>query len=300
MFDHVIAGFDGHDGGRDALAMAVALQPRRLTVVMAYGPETIVAPVTVADYWATLHGDAERRLAAACADLGVGAELAPVADTSPARALHKAAKDGAADLIVVGSAHRGRAGRLLLGDVSGAVLDHAPCAVAVAPKHLRDARWTPDRVGVAFDGGPEAVLALETAAALAADRGGQLVVLTAWEEPPSVAADVPYAASDLSASSEQRAHAVLDEGLALAGYRATGRLLHGTARHSLRDATEDLDLIVAGSRGWGPARRVLLGSTSRHLVRDARCAVLVVPRGAATAPEAPRHAEAPARATPRR
>jgi nucleotide-binding universal stress UspA family protein len=34
--------------------------------------------------------------------------------------------------------------------------------------------------------------------------------------------------------------------------------------------------IVLGSRGYGPIRRVLLGSVSRGVVRDARCPVLVV------------------------
>jgi hypothetical protein len=37
---------------------------------------------------------------------------------------------------------------------------------------------------------------------------------------------------------------------------------------------------VTGSRGYGPARRLLLGSVSGHVVREARCPVLVVPRPA--------------------
>ena len=40
----------------------------------------------------------------------------------------------------------------------------------------------------------------------------------------------------------------------------------------------DADLIVCGSRGYGPARRVLLGGVSARLLRAARVPVMVVPR----------------------
>jgi nucleotide-binding universal stress UspA family protein len=35
-----------------------------------------------------------------------------------------------------------------------------------------------------------------------------------------------------------------------------------------------------GSRGYGPLRRVLLGSVSSHVMRHAHCPVVVVPRSA--------------------
>lgn len=293
MFDHIIAGFDGHDGGRDALALAAALRPRRLTVLMAYGPETIVAPTMSMEYWAELKADAERRLAGACADLGVGAETVAVAESSPARALHQAAIEGAADLLVVGSAHHGRTGRLLLGDVGSAVMHDAPCPVAVAPKHLRDTAWVPARVGIAFDGSDESRHALETAAAIARGADARVLVFTAWTTP--IRATAPYPA-DLERigdeEAERRAQEVLDRGVSAAGPPAEGRLLHGSAARALRDATADVDLMVVGSRGWGPARRVLLGSTSHRLVHDSACPVLVVPRPAAKekAPEPARGA----------
>lgn len=43
-------------------------------------------------------------------------------------------------------------------------------------------------------------------------------------------------------------------------------------------AREGLDLLVLGSRGFGPLRRVLLGSVSSELVREAPWPVMVVPR----------------------
>jgi nucleotide-binding universal stress UspA family protein len=40
-----------------------------------------------------------------------------------------------------------------------------------------------------------------------------------------------------------------------------------------------VDLLVCGSRGYGPVRRVLLGTVSSALLRQASVPVLVVPRG---------------------
>jgi nucleotide-binding universal stress UspA family protein len=44
-------------------------------------------------------------------------------------------------------------------------------------------------------------------------------------------------------------------------------------------ATNDADLIVVGTHGYGPVKRMLLGSVSEHLLRCAPCPVLTVPPG---------------------
>jgi nucleotide-binding universal stress UspA family protein len=44
-------------------------------------------------------------------------------------------------------------------------------------------------------------------------------------------------------------------------------------------ASEQLDLLVLGSRAYGPLRSVLLGSVSRRVTAGAHCPVIVVPRG---------------------
>ena len=50
---------------------------------------------------------------------------------------------------------------------------------------------------------------------------------------------------------------------------------------ALVEAPERLDLLVCGSRGYGPLRRVLLSSVSRPLSHMARCPLVVLPRAAA-------------------
>ena len=56
-------------------------------------------------------------------------------------------------------------------------------------------------------------------------------------------------------------------------------LLKGEPAKALADAGGDLDLLVAGSRGYGPLHHVLLGSVSARLMRTCPCPLIVVPRG---------------------
>jgi nucleotide-binding universal stress UspA family protein len=39
-----------------------------------------------------------------------------------------------------------------------------------------------------------------------------------------------------------------------------------------------VDLLVAGSRGYGPARSVLVGGVTGRLIRAAACPLIIVPR----------------------
>jgi nucleotide-binding universal stress UspA family protein len=57
------------------------------------------------------------------------------------------------------------------------------------------------------------------------------------------------------------------------------RLLTGHAGPMLAQASSDVDLLVRGSRGYGPLRAVLLGGVSSELARSSACPLLVVPRG---------------------
>ena len=61
------------------------------------------------------------------------------------------------------------------------------------------------------------------------------------------------------------------------GTDADWRLLTGDVVEALSELDE-VDVLFCGSRGYGPARRVLLGGVSTRLVRGARRPVVVVPR----------------------
>lgn len=56
--------------------------------------------------------------------------------------------------------------------------------------------------------------------------------------------------------------------------------LSGSPGRELVAQSESVDLLFAGSRGYGPVRSVLLGTVSHALVCGAACPVMVLPRGA--------------------
>lgn len=60
---------------------------------------------------------------------------------------------------------------------------------------------------------------------------------------------------------------------------ASAQIVDGYADDELALLSDEVDLVVCGSRGYGPLNSVLLGSVSTGMLRKARCPVLVVPRG---------------------
>jgi nucleotide-binding universal stress UspA family protein len=65
---------------------------------------------------------------------------------------------------------------------------------------------------------------------------------------------------------------------ALAGASAELVELNGDPAIALAGASRDLDLLIVGSRSYGPLGAVLLGAVTRRLARAAECPVMVVPR----------------------
>jgi hypothetical protein len=68
--------------------------------------------------------------------------------------------------------------------------------------------------------------------------------------------------------------------IAAYGDRVDGALRNGDPATVLVDASRESDLLVLGSRGYGPVRAVLLGGVSQAVIRHATCPVVVVPRSA--------------------
>ena len=138
---------------------------------------------------------------------------------------------------------------------------------------------------VAYDGSPEAELALAHAVAIAQAYRARLALVAVVPPPPLLAWQAPGGMRG-STTTEQ---AELDQRLRAAADRVpddlslTTRLLDGDpARELLRAAREgDHDLIVMGSRGRGRVTAALLGSVSNHVMHDSPVPVIVVhcPRG---------------------
>jgi nucleotide-binding universal stress UspA family protein len=288
-FDHVVVGVDGRDGGRDAVALAVALGAHRLTLVGAYAHDgDLTAPATAATerYRDLLRADMTRALEATRMQSGLIADVKAIPEPSPARALHRVAHERRADLIVVGSSHHGLVGQLLLGDVSRAVLHDSPCPVAIAPRGYHEHPNRTGPVAVGFDGRDESRQALALATRLATASGEPLEVHVVREGPTVVIATMAYTDDliEMDAEDAARAQRVLEQALAEAPEGTTGMVHKGSPVTELAEVGERAGLLILGSRGWGATRRVMLGSTSDRVLHRVRCPVLVVPRGAATDP----------------
>jgi nucleotide-binding universal stress UspA family protein len=140
------------------------------------------------------------------------------------------------------------------------------------------------RIGVGYDGSPEADAALALAGSLAAGGVAKLSVTAVVDDRVPVLLRsalegmVMTEWQNVIAEEEQR---LRDRGLLVA--KATGTAVsmdvrRGRPADALLALSDEVDLLVIGSRRWGPATRVLLGSTGEALMRDAVCPVLAVPR----------------------
>jgi nucleotide-binding universal stress UspA family protein len=200
---------------------------------------------------------------------------------SPARILTELAEEEGFDAIVVGSPHRGAIGRVLIGSIARSLLNGAPCDVLVAPKGYADERHdSPRTIAVAYDGTPEAKAALKRAEELARLSNATIEVMTVVT-PPLVAAVPGGAAGAYAPQSPAQPDRVINDAVNSIDPKlgARGQRLDGSPSEQIAEACEaGVDLLVAGSRGYGPITRVLLGSVSRKLINEAPCPVLVVPR----------------------
>ncbi len=205
-------------------------------------------------------------------------------DVSVPRALHDFARKQGSGLIVVGSTKRGRAGRVLPGSTAERVLHGAECAVALAPKGYR--KRPVETVAVGFVDTLEGHAALAAAHELARRAGARLraisVLHPSGELDAALAEGTPPPKSHLLQGHHRAEHlAALDRAVASLppGVEVESELHVDDPADVLLRVSENVDMLVCGSRGYGPIRSILLGGVSRRVVDGAHCPVLVLPRG---------------------
>ena len=286
----VLIGVDGSDRSEDAVAFGRALAlAAGAPVILSAAHQTEPRQPRLDGHLSHpgLREEAESMLARfALMLLDVeDVERRPLADHSPARALKEAAEQAGAGIIVVGSSHVGRLGRVLPGSTAERLLHGAPCPVAVVPVGF-GARGLPEHpvIGCGYESSDEGAAALGAAEELALALGGSLQV-THVVEPPSYLYDsgeMPLNMPELDARMRADAERVLTErvGHLSARLQVEGTVQVGRPADRLIASTETLDVMVVGSRGYGPLKAVLLGGVSGQLIRSAACPVIVVPRGA--------------------
>jgi nucleotide-binding universal stress UspA family protein len=275
----VLVGIDGSASGLEAVALAGALavltgSPVVLGAVYSFEGDAWPAR-ELADRWLA---EAQERLSAFIPRTAVA-----IPSTSPAHGLNQLAAAHDARLIVLGSSRRGPIGRVLTGSTARRTVHGAPCAVAVAPHgwEIRPAE-APLVFGAGITAGPEAGEALALAADLAAAAHAPLRVLSVVDVPSP--AHPMFATTSYEGWRRSRRRDTERDGLELIERVAPTadtqlRVVEGDPVERLTTASTELDLLVVGSRRYGPIRRVLLGGVSAALVDRAHCPVLIVPRG---------------------
>lgn len=275
MFKKVVVGIDGEDGGRDAIALAQALRSDDAELIFAhvYVGEPIAWRGASAAYEEVLREDAAKLLHAARDEAGVEASLKFHSSPSIGRGLHEMAEDLGADLLVVGSSRRGHFGRVGSADDTRHALNGAPCPVAVAPAGYAQLPAGIHKIGVAYDASPESECALTFARQMAGERSAKLAACQVVHFPARFI--VGPAFPDRS-SIEQSLQEVRDRVAQLDGVEPHAR--YGDPAEELAQFSQSQDLLVIGSRGYGPTGRLLYGSTSQRLARMARCPLVVLTR----------------------
>jgi nucleotide-binding universal stress UspA family protein len=293
MTKPILAGYD--PTGADTAPVRFGLQAARFT-----GAPLVVASVAGARGVAAgvldegMTRDATEQLDTLMDELapeGVWVKTRELRGTSAARALHEAAEELGAGLLVVGSTRRGELGRILPGSTAERLMHGAPCPVAVVP-HKWQPRGVLETIGVAYVDTPEGREALHGAHALARRAGARLRVITVVQRspiwyseteakmpprPPKDFEDVEGEHRVMAEKALQRAVAELRDDVPV-----EVEALIGDPGEVLVDLSERFDLLVCGSRGYGPLRAVLLGGVSRRVAVAAHCPAIVLPRGVAS------------------
>ena len=286
----IVIGYDGSPQGEDALALGRALGEAldavaAVAVVAHYprhAPKGSDLDASVAEFCEPLFATAGERLG------GLRVTERPIVDESPGRALYELADELNSTVIVIGSAHRGRLGQVILGSLGESMLSGSPCAVAVAPLGYAKGEEGLGRIGVAVDGSAQGWRALQGGAVLAEQAKVPIRVLTVEEPHHYVLGGAlsPLSPEEYERYKEKESESILDEALERVPSEVTAErsLLHGPASEALAEEAKDLDLLILGSRGYGPVKGALLGSVSAKLMKSAPCSVLVFPRGSGSDP----------------
>ncbi|MGZ8475763.1 MAG: universal stress protein, partial [Candidatus Limnocylindria bacterium] len=129
-------GVDGSDASHDAIALAdglAGLTGSTLVLANVFPYDTSPSRTLNREFEEYLREDASAILEPlrATVDDGVTVETRTVPNPSPAHGLHELAEREEAGLIVVGSTHTGRIGRVLPGSTATRLLHGSPCPVAV-------------------------------------------------------------------------------------------------------------------------------------------------------------------------
>jgi nucleotide-binding universal stress UspA family protein len=290
MHPNVLIGYEGSAQGDDAVGLgrqisAVLEATPIVTTVISHPREGVDENEfdnAVTKFCEPLFAKARESLA------GLEVRAKPIFNDSPAAGIYEMADWEKPLVIVIGSTRHGKTGHVRVGTLGGSLLSGVHCSVAVAPRGYANGNSELRRIGVAIDGRSESWRALTAAAHLAQRAKTPLRILSVMGQPHYVLGGLlssfgPDEYREYKVNEWERVYeAAVDR---VPGDVATeSLLLHGDPAEALADTANDLDLLLLGSRGYGPVKGTVLGSVSSRLMAAAPCPVVVVPRGAGATP----------------
>ena len=238
-------------------------------------------PKVVVGYVENERGEDARRARRADRRERDGGELkvVHVEKGSPADALQALAERGEADLIVARARPTMRtSARCRRGASPSTCCTGASCRLMIAPKGYAQGDHSQDRLRVAavgFDGMAESHAALDEAARLATKFGGSMQRDRRCDAGPGDGAAAAAAQAGAEAGPDFQSAALTTPCAELPPeLRALPVFERGDpVQKLLEDAEVGVDLLVLGSRGFGPVMRLLIGSVSSRVIRGAPCPV---------------------------
>lgn len=295
----IVIGFDGGQSGLDAVAFGMRWCRSTGDSAVVAGVYPSEMPSALAQAYGAYDRDwnaFEREEVQILLDEAkphvspdVSTTFEPVASTSSANGLATLAKRTGAGLVVLGSHRHTQERHTLPGSTGERILHGSPWPVAIVPRRYHDTVVDePFRtVTVAYIDTPDGHEALTWAAGLAERTGAELRAVTVIDKPSDrylrkaeeTASEFAAKAGESSLKTAQAAVGALPHSIRRTVMVLAGPVVDVLATLGLERPDLATDVLVVGSRGYGPVRRTLLGGVSHHLVLHTRVPLIVVPRG---------------------
>lgn len=205
----------------------------------------------------------------------------------PAKEIRQEAERGQSDLLILGTHGRSGFERLFLGSVTEKVLRSTRVPVLTIPPAVREP-GSPlyKTILCPLEFSPASIRALEYALSLAKESDARLILLHAIEDFGAAGAQTAghltvseyYRQLEQDAVTRLRA-VVPDEARVWA--RPEERVVIGRAHQEILKSVVDehVDLVVMGVQGKGVVNRLVFGSTTHRVIREAGCPVLTLHGG---------------------
>jgi nucleotide-binding universal stress UspA family protein len=286
---HVAAAVHPYPPGQDAAALGAAIAEATGADLMLVAIEPDLPLLIPGLDWQQILRQTENMLKQTRSSWSPHARVLVDSDVSTARGLRRVVRHHHRQLLAVGSRRHGPDGEVSIGRSTRQLIDQLECPLAIAPRGLSgQSAVTLRRIGVGFDGGPESRAALATAATIAAGCGAQLVVrgviddrIPALGWPQVWLGEIAEAWKEVTNNEAEKLRGQIDTAVSELAVTAGVQVVRGRSGASLRELSTEADLLVIGSRRWGPMARLLLGGTGEALVHGAHCSLLIVPRPSA-------------------